>query len=636
MRKIIITLGLALLVCTSAMAQVPSDTNLVKNDSLLAIGMDMALKEMLLTRGDFAFRDDYTAKDPYRLKIVDSLMSRPILMADFAENFTDVMRNFGSNSEKPLHILNQIAGWEEVVCCLLETYVNYRTDLISKGGQVFNAIFVHMMYLDSYQKVNLTCCLVDTQEEFLKNKYPELILDDPDYRKWTNEQLDSMQHLEEEMAIDISESGVNIPFATIDIRSVKLLDSLLLQLLPQIDNTLSSEVQREFKNNKIPDIYKVVIGTEGNDTYTGDYFMILDPGGDDIYNLSYDINNPHPVILADFGGDDYYNAQTDFALACGALDFSLLIDYDGDDIYKAKNFGLGAGYFGVGILWDKKGNDRYFGDTFVEGAGTFGYGLLIDEDGSDTYTANLQSQGFGFVKGIGGIADYNGNDAYIIEPKYKEYFHTGNHYTSLSQGFGIGIRPYMSGGFGFICDYGGNDSYIADFFAQASSYWWSLGMIYDKWGNDLYSTYQYAQGAGAHMTLGILIDGAGDDVYRSHGVCQGCGHDYSCGWLIDKSGNDVYTAHDLAQGAGQANGIGIFNDLGGDDGYYTHNKHNTQGYGNPRRDYGSIGIFTDMGGDDRFQGNGANNTIWRVPGKWGLGLDWEPPKPDTTEEGEGE
>ena len=134
------------------------------------------------------------------------------------------------------------------------------------------------------------------------------------------------------------------------------------------------------------------------------------------------------------------------------------------------------------------------------------------------------------------------------------------------------------------------------------------------------------------MTLGMLMDKSGDDVYRSHGVCQGCGHDYSCGWLADFSGNDIYTANDLAQGAGQANGIGIFTDLTGDDGYYVFLKYNSQGYGNPRRDYGSIGLFLDDDGDDRYDGNGKNNYFWKSPYKWGGGLDKSLPQPaDSTE-----
>ncbi|NMC44301.1 MAG: hypothetical protein GYA46_10320, partial [candidate division Zixibacteria bacterium] len=194
-------------------------------------------------------------------------------------------------------------------------------------------------------------------------------------------------------------------------------------------------------------------------------------------------------------------------------------------------------------------------------------------------------------------------------------------YFTLSQGFAYGVRPAFSGGVGFITDYAGNDLYVSDIFGQGSGYWWSLGMLCDRSGNDQYVSYQYAQGAGAHMALGILSDEAGDDVYRSHGVSQGCGHDYSCGWLVDRRGNDIYSSYDLSQGAGSANGIGLITDIGGDDGYYVFRKGNTQGYGNPRRDYGSIGVMLDLGGLDRFDGNGSDNRFWRTASKWGGGLD---------------
>ncbi len=465
----------------------------------------------------------------------------------------------------------------------------------------------------------------DTLSVHIQGPFKELILENPNYKEQSPEQMDSVQHVEEVYAqqfANIAVNNVDIPFG-----AVSSLNGDIESYVSEYFQTLASfKFTKKLQSGKKPIIDscmfgRIAIGTYGDDHYVGDYAIILDPGGNDRYQLAYDINNPHPVLIADADGDDLYESTSDFGLACGALSVSILIDYKGNDIYRAGNFSLGAGYFGIGYLLDKEGDDSYFGDTFTMGAGTFGWGLLVDQQGNDTYNGHLFCQGFGFVRGIGGIVDFDGNDVYTVQGKYPESFHSGTHYQSLSQGFGLGWRPLMSGGVGFIYDYGGNDYYLADFFAQGSSYWWSLGILYDKDGNDRYITHQYAQGAGAHMTLGILMDENGDDVYRSHGVCQGCGHDYSCGWLIDKGGNDVYSAHDLAQGAGQANGIGIFQDATGNDSYFTTLKHNTQGYGNPRRDYGSIGLFLDLDGDDRYGANGRNNSFWTIPSKWGGGLD---------------
>ncbi len=635
----ILSLTLVLLLsCGSVIAQeLPTDSIPLNKDSLLSDGMDQLLNRLLLTRDDFTFRGDYTDKDPYRLKIVDSLMAQPLLMADFADNLAAEIQT----DDSIFNFLNMLNSLFDGEFKNLEIPTEDQSSWENKDIKDW-IVDKFSERLDRF--VTMKMDIADSQKEFIASKYKELILDVDDYRIYSNEQLDSIQQIEEELTKRFASSAQNI--RTPDIQNFIEL-SRFATYSGALYYTVECRMTRDEATGKVTlnpkeierydtivGEFKIALGTFEDDIYRGDFALIIDPGGNDSYYLDYDIENPHPTVILDYSGDDYYSAESDFALASGALSYSILLDGEGDDIYRGKNFSLGCGYFGIGLLWDKKGNDSYFGDTFTQGAGTFGIGLLIDNQGNDSYSGNLYCQGMGFVRGIGGIVDHDGNDSYIVQPKYKEFFHPGDHYQSLSQGFAIGLRPHMSGGFGFICDYSGNDSYVADFFTQGSSYWWSLGLIYDKSGNDLYSSYQYAQGAGAHMTLGMLLDCDGDDVYRSHGVCQGCGHDYSCGWLLDRGGNDIYSANGLAQGAGQANGIGLFFDLTGNDGYYVFTSSNTQGYGNPRRDYGSIGLFLDLDGDDRYDGNGLNNQFWRTNGKWGGGLDRTIPKPDSlTEKG---
>ncbi|MCP4568098.1 MAG: hypothetical protein GY841_11010 [FCB group bacterium] len=647
MKTSIFPLIAAILLFSPVFSQDTADTTskAPDTDSLLAAGLDEILSYLHLSKDDFVFRDDYLKKDPYRLAVIDSLMAHPLNMVPFTDSCARIMRGF---EKTPGVVTEFFSGIRGVL----------KDDSTSIGDDTYELALnptesaivwprcydIHTM-MSAYQQILFEALGGDWDSnlnQFIRNKYKELILEDENFKNQTAEEMDSIQHLEDGYARQFSELAAKISdFPFLHFADVNLLLDIMADhalsrfgfsdpLVPSGDNLMDS-LGLMWNADRETDLGRMAVGTFGNDTYRGDYFMIIDPGGDDSYYLTYDIENPHPTIIADFGGDDFYKAESDFALASGAFSYSLLVDYEGDDIYRGKNFSLGSGYFGQGILWDKKGNDSYFGDTFTQGAGTFGLGLLIDGQGNDTYTGNLYCQGMGFVRGIGGIADYDGNDTYTVQPKYPEVFHPGQHYQSLSQGFAIGFRPKLSGGFGFICDYGGNDAYIADFFAQGSSYWWSLGMLYDKSGNDQYLSYQYAQGAGAHMTLGILLDGGGDDVYRSHGVAQGCGHDYSCGWLLDRGGDDIYTSEGLSQGAGQANGFGLFTDLTGRDGYYVFNKANCQGYGNPRRDYGSIGLFLDMDGKDHYDGQGTNNRFWTIPSKWGGGLDRELFKADSTE-----
>ena len=599
--------------------------SLAVSDSILDSGLDDLLSCLLLTRSDFTFRDDYTDRDSFRLTIVDSLMAHPLEMIPFTELSLTTLAHFDSLPNDLLAFYGRCVGRRIAPSSDEPLSSGHRLPLKRLREPLAGPLRSLVDRLDAYQTHIISIyqkIMSGETGQFIRINYKELMLMDVADVNRSVEELDSLQKADEADARWFAKMAVDVPAAPpLDMESLfRALDSLRAIAATDPQWRKRTEPDRPLLEQETP-YGQIVIGGFGNDTYRGDYFIIIDPGGDDAYYLSYDIAHPHPTLIADFGGDDYYEAVTDFTLACGAISCSILIDDDGDDIYRGTNFSVGAAYFGLGLLWDKKGNDHYFGDTFTQGAGTFGLGLLVDSDGSDTYTGNLHCQGFGFVRGLGGIIDYRGNDTYTVQPKYQDILRYDDHYISLSQGFAYGIRPILSGGFGFIGDFAGNDIYVSDIFGQGSSYWWSLGMLYDRAGNDQYISYQYAQGAGAHMTLGVLCDDAGNDVYRAHGVSQGCGHDYSCGWLLDRAGDDVYSSYDLSQGAGSANGFGILTDLSGTDGYYVFRKANSQGYGNPRRDYGSIGLFLDIGGDDRYDGNGSNNHFWRTVSKWGGGLD---------------
>ncbi|OGC78445.1 MAG: hypothetical protein A2145_03010 [candidate division Zixibacteria bacterium RBG_16_40_9] len=487
-------------------------------------------------------------------------------------------------------------------------------------------MFSDMVFCDSILQKS------DTTIAFLRKNVPTIIQEDVMDEFKSPEELDQQQKYEEKLSQEIAARVLSIS-------ALKLFDWQSGWMTPVAAGKSffmpawgfgeSSEIHETVIDpSKMKDILfktqtdlgDVIVSGYGSNQITGSPALVIDLGGNDLYELSYDSTHSVQVII-DLGGDDVYKAQTDFALASGFFGAGILIDEEGDDTYLGKNFSLGSGLFGVGILIDKKGNDKYFGDTYTQGAGGWGIGILEDSEGSDSYNGALFSQGFGFVAGCGFLFDQSGNDNYFAGGKYKDILRYKDHYLSLSQGFAYGIRPYMSGGIGLLFDCAGNDTYNADIFAQGTSYWWGWGGLYDKEGNDYYSCYQYAQGCGTHMTLGTLVDAAGDDIYRVNGVGQGCGHDYSAGILFDKGGNDNYYANGLSQGAGNANGFGILIDRAGDDGYYVKDKSNTQGYGNPRREFGSIGLFLDLKGKDSYFGNGSEGSWWSTGSKWGCGLD---------------
>ncbi|MBN8570445.1 MAG: hypothetical protein J0M18_12505 [Ignavibacteria bacterium] len=355
---------------------------------------------------------------------------------------------------------------------------------------------------------------------------------------------------------------------------------------------------------------RIAIGDAGKNIYNGHFDLIIDIGGDDVYNMSNEILTGNNFLcIMDFAGNDFYNTYSDFGLAGAVFSTSMIFDKAGNDIYKSQRGSLGAAIGGIGLLYDEAGDDIYEGNSFSQGAACFGIGLLYDKNGNDTYIANTCSQAFGMTQGIGSIIDEKGNDSYLISPRSLDIGRYEDHYVSMCQGYGLGLRPYYAGGIGLLLDCEGNDIYNTDIFGQGGGYWYALGMLIDKKGNDKYNGYQYSQGAGIHLAVGLLQDDEGWDFYQSNGVSQGCGHDYGFGLLFDQKGNDNYSAYSLSQGAGNANGIGMFIDEEGRDGYLNKEPGNCRGYGNPRREYGSLGIFLDGSGTDFYSEPGYDSTI---------------------------
>ncbi len=382
---------------------------------------------------------------------------------------------------------------------------------------------------------------------------------------------------------------------------------------------------------------RIAIGGPGKNIYTGKFDFIIDLGGDDVYNIEGHTpsRQGEPPLsrgelslggfscIIDLAGNDYYTTSSDFALAGGLFSSSFIFDKEGDDFYESKGSGnLGAAIGGLGLLYDEKGNDTYKGISFSIGAGCFGVGLLVDREGNDFYIANSYSQGFGMTEGVGAIIDNKGNDSYLVDSRSLDIGRYNDHYVSMCQGYGLGLRPFYAGGIGLIIEGDGNDIYNTDIFGQGGGYWYSLGAIVDKGGHDKYNGYQYSQGAGIHLAVGLLKDYDGWDFYQSNGVSQGCGHDFGYGMLWDVKGNDNYSAYSLSQGAGNADGIGILIDESGTDGYLNKYPSNTRGYGNPRREYGSIGVFLDASGSDYYSQSGYDSTFINSS-SWGIFTDYD-------------
>lgn len=613
------------------------------------------LRHALLDIDDLRLRDDYLERDSMRLALIDSFMADPFYTEAFTENLykqlsqdpslTDII-GYGSNILSPLtaefsphrnlivffkphEMTNRGMSIEKAIGAPVPELKKIPEELLPLvEGIVYSIINAESAYLEAFER---------TSFDSLIYGFTLMLTDDELNENKTVEELDSLGEIGEQWA-------EALPDLLIRFRPGMLLNGARI-MASLTDSTIINEPGKlmEKINPRQPIIIdtkygRIAFGTRKDDTYRGRFLFILEPGGNDHYELTpaYGFQS---LSIIDMAGDDFYSFKNDSLYHFtekakdlnrhppGISGYRFLVDYDGDDIYKGADFSIAAGILGVSILKDYKGNDYYLTDTFGPAAGAMGVGVLMDFEGRDTYDGAMYNEGFGFTGGLGILFDQEGHDYYTSGRKYGDILRYVDHYVTFSQGAAYGLRPYLSGGAGFLLDGGGNDLYVSDIFGQASGYWYSAGVIYDISGNDRYQSFQYAQGAGTHMAVGYLCDKSGDDTYFSKGVSQGCGHDYSHGWLVDYDGCDLYSAYDLSQGAGSANGIGAIIDLAGDDRYYVKSDRNTQGYGNPRRDFGSIGIFYDGAGEDHYEGGpGSDRDIW-IYSRWGIG--WDVPGPET-------
>ncbi len=596
-----------------------------------------ALNCIFIDTSDVSFRTDHVERDSFRLNLIDQLTVKPLEIPGFLYERSQLLRD---SSKSVSELVDTALAWldiprGEVTPAMepsgyweepfpAEQGVNPTLSLIAEKTRT---LMSRMDQAHETVAVALSANLTQPEIAFVRDTFPTFLLEDENAMNLSVEEQDSLQKLSEGLALRFKEFGYKVDIATI-LQAQKIVIAGFEDLLAELKKDhnelarLSADDVRRLLPPMSTPIGVVVFGSSADDRYQGDYAVIVDFGGNDTYYLSTPEKTRQQVII-DLAGNDFYIADSNYALACGLTGCGILADMAGDDIYLAKHFALGCGMFGCGILLDESGDDYYKGDICVEGASGFGVGLMIDRQGDDIYEASLFSQAFGFIKGVGLLIDDRGNDQYAVGWKYGDVLRYENHYITLSQGFGYGLRPHFSGGIGLLIEGDGNDSYNADIFGQGASYWFSLGGLVDFAGTDRYVAHQYAQGAATHLCLAALVDVDGPDVYLSKGVSQGCGHDLAFGLLLDCGGDDQYSAYDLSQAAGSANGTGMLIDLAGNDGYLVRTKTNTHGYGNPRRDYGSIGLFLDLGGSDVYSGYGADSSYWVTDSKWGIGADIE-------------
>lgn len=394
------------------------------------------------------------------------------------------------------------------------------------------------------------------------------------------------------------------------------------------------------------------LGGPGKDSHNGTGVLTLDLGGDDSYSglIATPENLERNVgLVIDLGGNDTYDGGSEHAnVACGLGGIGALLDFGGDDVYKAQNAGLGCGFYGTGLLWDAEGNDSYeIGKGWGQGAAYAGVGILSDLAGNDRYRAVCMSMGFGGTFGIGALVDATGNDDYETAATGNEGRAWGRQ-VSMALGCGYGRRcdsgdgQNQGGGIGVVVDGAGDDRYHSYVFTMGSGYWWGLGLFEDRAGDDTYSCTAYSLGGSAHFAIGSFVDLQGNDRYNDNpGALErwgGIARDGSMAVCYDGDGNDVWS--NLTGGHADLNSVALFWDRRGDDRYpriqpFDPKQEGNRPFGfattyppfrNFRDRFPSVGLFLDTSGKDVYPEGmtAAENSEWRLktgPMVWGLGFD---------------
>lgn len=376
----------------------------------------------------------------------------------------------------------------------------------------------------------------------------------------------------------------------------------------------------------------IAVGGTGNDKWdceTHRYSLILDLGGDDVYDgyVAAPTGAESCVsVIIDLGGNDHYRSTHKFGLASGACGTGILYDVAGDDTYECAEWGIGCAFCGVGLLIDKAGDDRYIGGDMTIGCAAYGVGAVIDLAGNDVYESHVYSVGVGLPKGVGLVLDKRGDDRYRCTGKYQSGYGTEGEWQGWGIGCGFGFRSLAGGGIGTVVDCAGNDIYDAGEFGLGCGYFLGVGMVRDIAGNDIYRASRYGLAAAAHCAVGLFMDDRGNDDYQNIGpASMGGVWDIVVGAMFDLDGNDSYRSGGLGLGACAQNGVGIFWDAIGNDSYRAYDK-STIGHG-AGTSYGggrlakNFGFFWDTGGDDTYTRADRKNAESKLTGEYGIFTD---------------
>lgn len=381
-----------------------------------------------------------------------------------------------------------------------------------------------------------------------------------------------------------------------DLRKLSFASTLIMAGMQKLTQLYPLQVEEAFKSCVLEtELGKIGIFGTGRDTITSGFSLVIDLGGDDLYTGNIASTSPEKLIslVLDFAGNDNYKADDGaLALACAGIGF--LFDLEGDDLYHCRKTGLASAIYGTSLVYDLEGDDRYWsGSGYSQAAAHLGTALLVDLEGDDSYSSAGNSQAFGGTLGIGVLLDLTGDDRYNNAqsgPSFVQGAGRGR-WAEASDGHSLG------GGLGIFVDGGGADHCYAGSFSQGASYFTGTGLFFDLEGDDDYNALSHSQGYAAHYALAGFFEMGGNDRYNADSdpgrITQllGNGRDLSAACFIEECGDDTYHLGNRSAGIGDLKGIGIMWDRRGENLFTWHQ--NSVNAGSPSMGH-SFGLTEGM------------------------------------------
>ncbi len=413
-------------------------------------------------------------------------------------------------------------------------------------------------------------------------------------------------------------------------------NALLDAVEPLRDALLDPEVQQQQSAAapiQLAPYLSIELGLSTANTYTQDFLLLIDVGGDDTY-----LNNAggasslglRPAsALADFlGADQYKSGRGGGINGGGFLGSGVLVDGLGADAYVAANGGTnGGGTIGTGLLLDTLGHNSFSAGSAGANGGAVlgGVGMLIDPISATSASASDSGTngggaigGLGFLLGGWQASNYSaggsgtngggfwGGVGFLFDPLGGDGYSAGSQGTNGGAGALdiVGTFPVFiveTGGVGFLFDVSGTDTYSGGSQGVNGGGHAGAGMLTDAGGADSYVAGSHGVNGGGNGGVGFLADVGGSDTYSGAGPGANGAGGFGSGMLIDATGSDIISG----SGTGASNGEGAFGtgaliDGGGNDRY-------TGGNGDA---IAGTGLLFDASGTDRYRPNTSSSFVF--------------------------